>query len=51
VLRRDLVAKQQQACQLAKREQADGRQQAGPAGPRAYPHPSSIGRPRPIEPA
>ena len=41
-LRRDLVGQQQLARELAEREQADGRQQASPAGPRAYPHAFSI---------
>jgi hypothetical protein len=39
---RYLVGKQQLARELAKREQADGRQQASLAGPRAYPHTFSI---------
>ncbi len=42
-LRRYLIGQQQLARELAQREQADGRQQAGPAGPRAYPHTFSIG--------
>ena len=42
-LRRHRVAKQQLAGQLAQREQADSRQEAGHAGPRAYPHAFSIG--------
>jgi hypothetical protein len=41
-LRRYLVGKQQLARELAQREQADSRQQAGSAVPRAYPHPFSI---------
>ena len=41
-LRRYLVAKQQLARELAEREQADGRKQAGPADPCAYPHAFSI---------
>ena len=41
-LRGHRVAKQQLAGQLAQRDQAEGRQQAGHAGPRAYPHAVSI---------
>ena len=41
-LRAHRVAEQQLPGQLAKREQAEGRQQAGQPGPRAYPHAVSI---------
>ena len=41
-LRSYLIGKQQLACQLAQREQAERRQQADEASARAYPHPFSI---------